>query len=277
MNTQNEIAQHLISLHNPGNRIILPNAYDAATATIIASLPTAHAVATASFAIAATLGVKNSALTKIKNISALKSIASAVHAVNCTKPITVDLQDDYGSVAELSATIPEVIHLGAVGCNLEDLDSGTGALRTLEDAVERVRAVVKAAAEASILDRVVNARTDVLCQDGMGIPDAVAGGRAFLEAGACTVFVWGGPWGRGIYSNEGRELVRALLGMVNVKMSLNSFLDVQQLRDLSVARISVGPELWKAAMRTFQQRAEVLLRPFQFEYLSRQCFWDTAR
>ncbi|KAJ6127282.1 Pyruvate/Phosphoenolpyruvate kinase [Penicillium sp. IBT 18751x] len=181
MNTLNEIAQHLKSLHKPGNRIILPNAYDATTATIIASRPTAHAVATASFAIAATLGVENSALNKIQNLSALKSIASAVHAVNRTKPVTVDLQDGYGSVAELSATIPGVIHLGAIW------------VVGLEDAVERVRAVMKAAAEVSILVLVVNARTDVLYQDGMGIQDAVAGGRAFLEAGACTVFDWGGP------------------------------------------------------------------------------------
>lgn len=262
MTPQNQIAKHLRSLHKPGNPIILTNAYDAATATIIASLPTAHAVATASFAIAATLGVDDTALTKTQNLSALKSIASAVHAVNRTKPVTVDLQDGYGSVAELSATILEVIELGAVGCNIEDLDSETGELRALEDAVERIRAVVRAAAEAGVPDFVVNARTDVLYQDGMSIADAVVRGRAFLEAGACTVFVWGGPGGRGVSADEVRELVRELGGMVNVKLSLgDGFLNVQQLRDLGVARISVGPELLKAAMKTFQQQAEILLRP----------------
>ena len=98
-------------------------------------------------------------------------------------------------MAELSAIIQEVIEIGAVGCNIKDLDSETGELRALEDAVERVRAIARVAAEAGVPDFVVNARTDVLYQVGMSIPDAVVRGRAFLEAGACTVFVWGGPGG----------------------------------------------------------------------------------
>lgn len=167
MNPQNKLAHHLRSLHKPGNPLILTNAYDAATATIIASLPSAYAVATASFAIASSLGVHDTALTKSQNLSALNSITSAVHAVNRTKPITVDLQDGYGSVADLAAAIKEVIELGAVGCNIEDLDNGSGELRVLDDAVERVRTVVRAATEAGVSDFVINARTDVLYQDGM--------------------------------------------------------------------------------------------------------------
>lgn len=260
MNPQNKIAQRLRALHQPGNPLILTNAYDAPTATIIASLPTAHAVATASFAIASTLGVDDNSLTASQNLSVLKSITSAVRAVNPSKPVTVDLQDGYGTLAELTATIKEVIELGAVGCNLEDLNNATGQLRPLDDAVARVKTVVEAATEAGVPDFVVNARTDVLYQDGATMDDAVKRGRAFLEAGACTVFVWGGPGGWGVSSDEVRVLVRDLGGMVNVKMNLrDGFLGVEEIRDLGVARVSVGPELWKAAMTAFKKNAEMLL------------------
>jgi 2-methylisocitrate lyase-like PEP mutase family enzyme len=105
MPSQNDLAKHLRSLHTPGSPLILTNVYDAATASIVASLPTAPAVATASYAIA------------------------AVRASSPTKPLTVDLQHGYGDYAELADTIRQVIALGAVGCNIEDMD-GDGVLRS---------------------------------------------------------------------------------------------------------------------------------------------------
>lgn len=262
MSSQASLATHFRSLHQPGNPVVLTNTYDASTASIIASLPTSTAIATASFAIAASQGVDDNAMSRSQNLSAVKNIIAAVNAVNPAqpKPVTVDLQDGYGDLPELAATIKEVISLGAVGCNLEDVDNSTGQLRPFDEAVERVRTAVAAAKEAGVPDFVVNARTDVLYQDGMGIADAVARGKAFLEAGACTVFVWGGPFGRGLSSEEIRVLVRELGGMVNVKMNLREgFLGVKEIRELGVARISVGPELWKTAMKAFKDQAELLL------------------
>lgn len=254
------LAAHFRSLHQPGQPVILANAYDAPTASTIASLPTAQAVATASFAIASTIGVNDADLTKAQNLSAVKPIIAAVRAVDPAKPVTVDLQDGYGDLPALAATIKEVIALGAVGCNLEDLDNATGQLRPLADAVDRVRTAVEAAREAGVPDFVVNARTDVLYQEGASIDDAVERGKAFLQAGACTVFVWGGPGGRGVSAEEVRVLVRELKGMVNVKMNLrDGFLGAREIRGLGVARISVGPELWKTAMAAFKERAELLL------------------
>lgn len=256
----NHLAAHFRSLHQPGHPLILANAYDAPTASLIASLPTAQAIATASFAIAATLGINDADLTKTQNLAAIKPILAAVRAADPAKPVTVDLQDGYGDLPALAATIQEVIALGAVGCNLEDVDNATGRLRPVGEAVERVRTVVEAAREAGVPDFVVNARTDVLYQDGASVRDAVERGRAFLRAGACTVFVWGGPGGRGVSAEEVRELVRELGGMVNVKMNLrDGFLGVKEIRELGVARVSVGPELWKTAMAAFKERAELLL------------------
>lgn len=36
-----------------------------------------------------------------------------------------------------------------------------------------------------------------------------------------------------------------------------AFLRVNKIRGLGVARFSIGPELWRTAMKTFTERAEV--------------------
>lgn len=259
MPTQNEIAKHLRTLHQPGNPLILTNVYDAATASIIASLPTAPAIATASYAIAATIGVDDNALTKSQNLTAIAAIAATVRSIDPAKPLTVDLQDGYGNAADLADTITRVIALGAVGCNLEDMDSA-GGLRSVDEAAARVAVVVRAAAAAGVPDFVVNARTDVLLTEDGTVGMAIERGRAFLEAGATTVFVWGGPSGRGVSSAEIKRLVDALGGMVNVKMNLREgFLGVEEIRALGVARVSVGPELWRTAMKAFSDQAKQIL------------------
>ncbi|KAJ5998476.1 hypothetical protein N7451_006286 [Penicillium sp. IBT 35674x] len=261
MPSQNDVAKHFRTLHNPQDPLILTNAYDASTASVIASIPTTRALATASFAIAACLGVDDNDLTKAQNLAALKIIVSAAHRVNPGLPVTVDLQDGYGEdLPSLAATIKEAIALGAVGCNLEDMNNAAGTLRPLDEAVARVRTVVAAAKEAGVPDFALNARTDVLAQEGTTVDDAVVRGKAFLEAGACTVFVWGGPKGRGVSKEEVEILVRELNGMVNVKMNLREgFLGIQEIRQLGVARVSVGPELWKCAMKAVKEQAELLL------------------
>ncbi|KAJ5189632.1 Pyruvate/Phosphoenolpyruvate kinase [Penicillium cf. griseofulvum] len=257
MSTQNDIAKHLRALHQPGNPLILTNVYDAATASIIASLPSAPAIATASYAIAATIGVDDNALTKAQNLTAIAAIAASVRALNPAKPLTVDLQDGYGDTAELADTINQIIALGVVGCNIEDMDA-TGVLRSVDEAAARVRVVIQAAKAAGVPDFVVNARTDVLLTENGTIEEAIERGKAFLEAGATTVFVWGS--GRGVSTEEVAKLVNALGGMVNVKMNLREgFLGVKEIRALGVARVSVGPELWRTAMKAFTEQAEQVL------------------
>lgn len=143
---------------------------------------------------------------------------------------------------------------------MEDMDNATGTLRPLDEAVTRVRTVVEAAKEAGVPDFALNARTDVLFQEGATLDDAIARGKAFLEAGACTVFVWGGPQGRGVSREEVEVLVKELGGRVNVKMNLREgFLGVQEIRRLGVARVSLGPELLHCAMKAVKEQAELLL------------------
>ncbi|KAE8383260.1 phosphoenolpyruvate phosphomutase-domain-containing protein [Aspergillus bertholletiae] len=273
---QNNQALHFRNLHVPGHPILLTNVYDAATASLIANHPSTKAIATASYAIAASQGIPDEALTLPRNLAAVRSIAATLKssdallenkdlAETTTKlPLTVDIQDGYADVAE---TIREIINLGAVGCNLEDLDGSSGQLRPLSEAVARIELAVRTAAELGVPDFVVNARTDVLGNNPGGKPgsihDAIERGRAFLKAGACTVFVWGGAGGRGVSREEIKELVDAFQGKLNVKLVLrDGFLTVPEVKELGVARISLGPELYRAAMSGFKEKADAVLASY---------------
>ncbi|KAF9100050.1 hypothetical protein BGX27_000494 [Mortierella sp. AM989] len=251
---QNTIAAHFRSLHQPGNPLILGNVYDAATASVITSIPTAKAVATASFAIAATEGVYDDDMTRDQNLAAIKKIAFVVVPKNL--PLTADLQDGYEDVKD---TIKKAIALGVVGCNLEDVDNKNRKLRTLEDSVNRIKLALEAATEAGVPDFAVNARTDTLGHGGT-IDEAIERGKAYLAAGANTVFVWGGPSGRGVSREEVKKLVAALDGRLNVILRFGEgFLTVAELKEIGVARISVGPSLFRIAMNAYKEAAESLL------------------
>lgn len=253
---QNELAIRFRNLHVPGQPLVLTNVYDAATASFIANHPGAAAVATASFAIAASQGIADNELTLSQNIQSVRSIAASLTVDGLPKlPLSVDVQDGY----DVAETIKEVIKLGAVGCNIEDFNNSTDQIRPLPEAVNRIELALRTARDLGVPEFVINARTDILASGG-SIEDAIQRGKAFLEAGACTVFVWGGPGGRGVSREEIEKLVSAFDGRLNVKLVLkDGFLTIPELKQLGVARVSMGPELYKAAMRAFEQTANELL------------------
>jgi 2-methylisocitrate lyase-like PEP mutase family enzyme len=252
--TQNKLAQHFRSLHVPGNPLILGNVYDGASAKIIISNQHAKAVATASYAVAATYGVDDDDMTLAQNLAGIAKVASVV--VPSGLPLTADLQDGYEDVAN---TVREAVKLGVVGCNLEDVDCKVGKLRSMEDAVSRIKSALEAAKEAGVPEFAVNARTDILGFGG-SIEEVIERGKAYLAAGANTVFVWGGPKGRGVSSEEVKKLVEAFEGKLNVKLNIRpGYATVADLRKLGVARISVGPELFGKAMSAYADAASKLL------------------
>lgn len=248
-------AQQFRSLHRPGKPLVLANIYDASTAEIVASNPSSEAVATASFAIAAVHGLDDDDLDLETNLTVLRRVAPI--AAKHNKPITVDLQDGYGD--RLEQAIESIIAAGASGCNLEDRDNGTGKLFPHDQAVERVKRAIASATKAGVPNFAVNARSDaVIVNDD--VDDAIARGKAYLAAGANTAFIWGGPKRGGLTRAEVEKISKALDGRLNVIKSLSSGgLTVQEIADIGVARISVGPQLYRKAMATIQDAASELL------------------
>ena len=240
----NSVAKSFKALHKPGNPVILTNAWSIPSANLVASLSQTKALASASFAVAREAGLEDVELTFEENIAAITEIAKIGASKNL--PVTCDFQDGYGD--RLEEGIRKLIEIGVVGVNLED-HMARGEAYTIEQAVSRIKRVLETAKAQGVPDFVVNARTDVLLHGG-NLEEAIERGKAFLAAGATTVFVWGAR--RGVHDDEVVRLVEALGGMLNVSWKVGG-LNVKQLKDMGVARVSIGPKLMlfgEEAMRT---------------------------
>jgi len=178
-----------------------------------------------------------------------------------TIPLTCDLQDGYGE--QLEYAISMVIDLGGVGCNLEDsrMEQGKLVLISAEEHAERIKKAMSVAISKGVPDFVVNGRTDCVLL-GSTVEEAINRGKQYLAAGACTVFVWGGL-ARGLRDEEVRKLVRGLDGRVNVicrkGMAGDGMLGVKEIADLGIARISMGPFLWRIGMAAVENEMAKLL------------------
>lgn len=213
--TQNERARHFKSLHQPGKPLILTNVYDPPSARAVASLSSCKALATASYAVAEAAGLKDEELTIQENMRGIKLISGVAREFDL--PLTADIQGGYGE--QLESCIKDLIDLGVVGCNLEDVDEMTGKQYDKDTAANRVRRALKMAADCGVPDFVVNARVDTLLFDDE-IEEAIARGNQYLAAGATTAFVWGGRKRGGTSRQEVIRLCEGLQGRLNVSMRI---------------------------------------------------------
>jgi 2-methylisocitrate lyase-like PEP mutase family enzyme len=272
----NNSAVTLKSLHKPGDPIIFTNIYDVPSTTTVISLnetnfpPIVKAIATASYAIATTFSVPDADLTLDQNLTALKSFSHLARSAGL--PLSVDLQDGYGEL--IKSAVKSMITYGAVGANIEDsypekgFGDGMNCLRSLDESVERIKIALSVAREVGLPDFVINARTDVLRlkpnPEGwtreMMLEEAVKRGKAFLDAGATCVFVWGGAAGV-ITREEVKKLVKEFQGRLAVKLADDKTgLSVKELAELGVCRTSVGPSLYSKDIAALKRKAERILK-----------------
>src|ERR671910_3330158 len=143
----------LRSLHVPGTPLVLPNAWDVASAraVIAAGFPV---VGTTSMGVAASLGHEDHEQAPGDEMLA----AAARIATGVAVPVTVDAEAGYGmEPADLVAKLEE---MGAAGCNLEDTNHAIGELRDPVEQADWLRAVRGAASDRGY-GLVINARIDV--------------------------------------------------------------------------------------------------------------------
>src|SRR5436189_2669601 len=142
----------LRSLQRPGTPLLLPNAWDVATAkaVVAAGFPV---VATTSAGVAETLGYEDhEGAPGDEMLAAAARIARGVEV-----PVTVDAEAGYGmEPAELVAALRSA---GAAGCNLEVSDYAAGSLRDVDRHAEWLTAVRHAASDQDY-PLVINARVD---------------------------------------------------------------------------------------------------------------------
>ncbi len=247
MNALADKAAAMLALHTAPEILVLANVWDVVSAQVVASTDGAKALATASHSIASTFGYEDG-----ENIPLelhLDMVARIVRAVDL--PVTMDFEAGYGDAGE---TARRAIEVGVVGANLEDQ------MKPLAESVAAVEAVVRAGRDAGI-DFVLNARTDAFVRAAKDddrrelVKEAVARGRAYLEAGAPVVFVPGAV---------ARDEIGALVeGLGRNKLTVISVpgasLPARELQELGVARVSTGPFTQRVALTALQDAARQIL------------------
>ncbi|WP_304176445.1 isocitrate lyase/phosphoenolpyruvate mutase family protein, partial [Phenylobacterium aquaticum] len=138
------------ALHRGPDILVLPNAWDAASAALMADAG-AKAVATSSAAVAWAHGYADGDVLPVATlISALAEIARVLPV-----PLTADIEGGYSDdLAQVADTVRAVIGAGAVGINLED------GRRDPDLHARKIETAREAAAKAGV-DLFINARTDV--------------------------------------------------------------------------------------------------------------------
>jgi 2-methylisocitrate lyase-like PEP mutase family enzyme len=247
MKTQNEKAELFRSLHRGPEILVLPNAWDCASARIF-QVTRFPAIATTSAGIAFSLGYTDGE--RIPQDLMLATVARICAAVPL--PVTADLESGYGDVAKTTAGL---IAAGAVGLNLEDMNHESGALVPVAAQIERI-AMVRRIATGLGVKVVINARTDVFLAQ-IGEPStrferACERLQAYIAAGADCVFLPGLA-----DENVIRRVIETLKFPLNVLAGANSP-TIPRLRELGVARVSVGSGIMRASLGVTRRIAQEL-------------------
>lgn len=212
---------------------VMPNPWDAGSATLLASLGF-PALATTSSGFAATLGRADQGVTRDELLEHVDALAAAVDL-----PLNVDAErcfaDDEEGVAD---TVDLIGETAAAGCSIEDYDPSRDCIDPLEVSVARVSAAARSARRHGL---VLTARAENHLHGVEDLDDTIERLVAYREAGADVVYA---P-GLSDVSDIGR-VVRAVDAPVNV-LALRSGPPVTDLVAAGVRRVSTGGSLAWAA------------------------------
>ena len=252
MDPRKSKAEAFRALHHGPKTLVLPNAWDAASARVfeMAGFP---ALATTSAGIAFSLGYPDGQrITRQEMLSVVARITSKVSV-----PVTADMEAAYGETAEAAElTAAGVIEAGAVGLNLEDAkDDPAHPLVDLSLQVEKIRAI-RGAGDAIGVPLVLNARTDVYLKAVGPVEkrydEALRRAVAFRDAGADCIFIPGVKDPDTI-----SRFVRDLQYPINI-LAVPGSPSVPELQKLGVARVTVGSGPMRATMGLLRSIADEL-------------------
>ena len=260
MNSQAERAEDFRALHRKGRILVLPNAWDVASARVFenAGFP---AVATSSAGMMVSLGYPDGEV--IDRNEFVKTVSRIAKLL--TVPLSVDVVAGFGETPdEVVATVRDVIKAGAVGVNIEDFIHAEKRLFPVEMQIEKVKAV-KRLGESMKVPIVINARTDALRylggDDNAKLKEAIRRASAYRDAGADCVY----PMGL-VDPTLISTFVKAVRFPTNV-MVRKGLPPVKDLERLGVARISFGPSASYAAMGLLKRISREVLENGTYDSL----------
>jgi 2-methylisocitrate lyase-like PEP mutase family enzyme len=220
---QHEKAVAFRAMHLAPPILVLPNAWDVASAKALAGVKGCRALATSSAAVARSLGWEDGERAPVEEmIEAARRIAAAVEV-----PVTADLERGYGDPV---GTAKRAWEAGLVGLNVED--SNREGLVALEEQVAVITEMRQAAPEL-----VINARVDVFVGIGRGdVAEAAERANAYLAAGADCVYPILAP------VDSLPALLHRIDGPINV-IAEKGTPSPAELQELGVARMTWGSGL----------------------------------
>jgi len=215
------------ALHQQAYPLILPNAWDAGSARLIASLG-AQAIATTSAGVAWSLGYRDGDVLPLdEHLAAVRRIRRVTGL-----PLSVDIEGGYSDDAvTVGEHVARFIEAGAVGINLQD---GSGDPLLLCHKIEAARR----AAENGGAPLYINVRTDVyarkLAPPGESVREVLRRAADYESAGADGLFALG--------EADAAEIGAIAAGtplLLNV-VAWPGLPPVRELAKLGVRRLSAG-------------------------------------
>lgn len=252
-------------LHEHGC-FVIPNPWDRGTAIALAAIGF-PALATTSAGACFAQGLPDTP-SALGVEGALRNISEIVDAVEL--PVNADFQAGYARDLDgLAANVRRCVATGVAGLSIEDTRGGAeDPLYSLPEAVERIRVAVSAIDGADVL---LTGRAECFLHDRADpLREAITRLQAFSEAGADVLYAPGVRTRSDIAA-----LVDALApSPVNVLMSSDTGLSVNDLAELGVRRVSVGSALTRVAWGAFLSAAREIVGEGSFAGLAGAASFD---
>ena len=247
--------------HKGTQLLILPNIWDALGARLMEKIGY-PSIATASVATALVNGfLDGEKIPFHRLLEIVQSIASAVQL-----PLTVDIERGFAeTIPLLQENIRLLIEHGAIGINIEDSRPDHKSLSPLKEQCRKIEAIRETGIQCGV-PLVINARTDVFMAEpsGSALEEGVERGRAYKTAGADCIY----PVTIGNYKDISR-FVQEVGAPVNVLL-MKSIPDLKLLKEIGVARVSLGPNLLTHVLLTMKEIGEGLKRGDTSAFFSRE-------
>ncbi len=250
---QGRKAEELRKLHGGPRVLVLPNAWDVASARVLEELGY-PAIATTSAGVAFARGYPDGQ--RVARDQMLEVVARIARAVRV--PVTADMEAGYGITSkDMAETAKAIVAAGAVGLNLEDVTGDTESSQVdMAQQVEKIRAIRETSASLGV-SLVINARTDVYLMpigpEATRFERTVERGRAYRAAGADCVFAPG---------VKERDLIEKLVKAIGAPLNIlvtPGCPSIPELRKIGVARASVGSGVIRSSLGLVRRIGKELL------------------
>jgi 2-methylisocitrate lyase-like PEP mutase family enzyme len=259
-----EKAAHFLRLHQQERPLLLANAWDLGSATMLASLGF-QALATTSSGYAATLGRLDYSVDREEAVAHAGALAGVTDL-----PVSADFEDGFGKhPSAVANTVRLALGVGLAGCSVEDWSDGEERLYETAEAAERVSAAAEVA-HAGPVHLVLTARAENYLRGNADLSDTIRRLQAFQEAGADVLYAPGI-----VRAEDIRELLASVDLPVNVLVRPGAP-SVEELTALGVKRVSVGGAFAFAALGSAANAARELLSEGTYGFMEMSSAGVTA-